>query len=64
MAPRGLKPFKKDKKPNDWVEGGIQGATLGLPLVTDLAPIPYLEEAVGTTVKILTTVQVCMSGFQ
>lgn len=67
MAPRGLKSSKKDKKQADWVEGGLQGATLVLSLVTaaaEVAPIPYLKQAAGTTLKILTTVQVCIYGSQ
>jgi len=65
MAPRGLKSSKKDKRKSEWVEGGLQGATLILSLVTaaaEVAPIPYLRQAAGTTLKILTTVQVRIYG--
>jgi len=63
MAPKGLKSTKKDKKHAEWIEDGIQGATLVLSLVTaaaELAPVPYLKQAAGTTLKIITTVQVYM----
>jgi hypothetical protein len=63
MAPKGLKAGKK--KPIDWVETGIQGTTLALSLVNDAAqyaPVPYLRQAAGTTLKILSLVQVCISG--
>jgi len=66
MVPKGLKSSKKDK-PNDWVEDGIQGSTLVLPLITEaaeLAPIPYLKEAARSTLKILTTVQACIPASQ
>jgi len=65
MAPKASKSSNKGKKSTNWVDNSIQGTTLVLSLVVEAAkyaPFPYLNQAAGTTLKIINTIQVCISG--
>jgi len=56
----GKKP--KKKKPGfDWFEASVNGGSLILGVLkeaAEFAPVPFLKQAAGTTLKIVSTVQV------
>jgi len=62
MAPKGLGTTSKreKKKGLDWVEASVNGGVLILSLVkeaAEFAPVPFLKQAAGTTLRIVNTVQ-------
>ena len=66
MAPKGPQPdtgkkSKKKKEGFDWFEASINGGSLILGVLkeaAEFAPVPFLKQAAGTTLKIVSTVQV------